>query len=1233
MQPDFVWLGNNTFGASYGSSGKQFKINGPNTGQSYPGEYGWALDVQGDVRIDGDLVVAYGELQNNDTELAANVELNTGNLTAGTQNLSNLANKTTIWGPTKIYGGVKLDLAHVSGGNPEWDPNYHYDAADNPGTSNDADGKPGLIVQNASANGQARFQYDDNNFFDLKVDTGGNLLLATEGNIQLLPNGENWLDPGQVLPKSTYTIDLGSDTRKFRSIYAGELVVDHLVAQHVMATIGGKIMVAPTSTFTQNWTDANLDQNGLVYLEHNDPNFRNAWLFAQKWDGTNAQIEAFKTADSDPIAVTSGDITHYKYTVVTRNGDGTGANNWAEGDTVVSLYKLGAGGNKGYIELTSTGSPFADNGPRITMFSAKTTDTAWNAALPMFSVGKIKGYADYSADDDFGLVLANDATLSPVLGMKGVTLDKDQGVRLWNTPIQIYDNSQRKVEILKDGSFRLGSALAYVGTEPTDGWTHDQWATSPSQGVGLSWDGDTLIVDGILSIQGSLLSDELSNLQTDIDSNTNAIGDIPSSFDSMTDYQAASALMNAFPGNLAPDWDFEFAPQDEAGDSNYDPMECWKAGHGLNPSRAKKANFANDGIVPRNGNYCLGLLSQFNPSNNNTVVYATNLAGVENCDADGNNCTPVVSNMYIPTNQGVKYTINFWGYIKGEGWSNGTPPNNLLQVGFKLFSHDRQAYTWIAGIAKSDQTTNTWKKHTGTWTVPTEYNLSYGTGTGVQDIAYIQPMILCNEHSGQPEMDVWAFVEEVEIFLDNTMAMPANPTGEASFLAGNDAFGMHDGNIWRTYFGLPNDSSVFKLSDSDNNDLIKFDGTELTINGGITTTGGNGDLNLSGSITIASAGNIHTYGSGFNQTGMFMGHVQSGSNYYPKFSLIEGSNNDSTELVYDSQYNFLKIKNADVSIENFGADEVDIYLGNNFGYFASGDTDNIMIGKWESMPASSPAGTGLLVQHNTIRSPNAGTGYGSGKFDYTKIHEGGFNRSGFDYPVFIGTNPLCAGWANADTLTTDGHKYWNRHANKVFDHPALPADSGLKKYIDVYGGVIPEGRAILIQVQPAGAGWQQLPSSAYGNPHLHAGQAEGSTQPHEHTVPDEWGTDYANKNSGMTQFSFQGFYRANDNFTVDNATLGIHAMGDLFNNYPDGAHGPWMNCIPPGTNVTDLKHFNIFTESPCDSTTLVQRIRYSSLMVWEVEAASINWDYNFYDQDAFDSPIYGFSFSVGQNPF
>lgn len=208
-----TWTGNHKFGSSVGAAPlTTFYGAGQGAGAAN------AVEIYGHVLIDGSLTVPFSTSTANDVTLTGNVALNIG--TSGNENTKT----TTIYGPTTIENRTTIIP-------------FELDAT-----------QPALNVQGATnaAHGQFRVSYDANNYFDLRVDTSGNLLLDTIGNIQLLPQaGDD--TPGQVLPKQTLLTDLGDFNRMFRSLFVGEIYAETLVAQDVLATIGGRLSVAPTT--------------------------------------------------------------------------------------------------------------------------------------------------------------------------------------------------------------------------------------------------------------------------------------------------------------------------------------------------------------------------------------------------------------------------------------------------------------------------------------------------------------------------------------------------------------------------------------------------------------------------------------------------------------------------------------------------------------------------------------------------------------------------------------------------------------------------------------------------------------------------------------------------------------------------------------------------------------------------------------------------------------------------
>ncbi|QDP58167.1 MAG: hypothetical protein Unbinned5123contig1000_52 [Prokaryotic dsDNA virus sp.] len=1174
MAPDYVWTGNNTFGDQYGISGKTVTINGPipnNAGDSL------ALKVTGDMLLDGNLNVVYSQTQSSAVDLADDVALNTNNIGGGGQNTS-YTKKTIIHGPTKYTAGLSVKRSAVSDLY-----NYHYDNADH------GQNTPNVIFQDNSASGQLRLAYDSTYYFDFKIDNQGTLLLEPQGNIELKPNNDQPDGDGAVLPKGNLQVDLGTDTRKWRSVYAGELIFDNLVAQNVVSTIGGKIMVAPTSQLVQD-----LPQGATTYIhiEHNDSNFKNAWIFLSKGSGGTVQIEAIRTQNVDPTEVVAG--KEYKYPIQTRNGDGSGANAWAKGDAVSVLHCISSGGSKGFIELTASGSVFNNNGPRITLFSATTTgETAWNAAKPMFSVGQIQGYAGFPDSDDFGLAIGNNLLLNPVTeDFRGLTVDRAKGLRMYNSPIQIYDSGTKKVEINRDGTLRLGSSL-----QPADVNTKADWDTENSN-VGLVWDGNVLTINGIIQSWGDILQSELDDLDAadqDLQGQINAIPEL----DGLSNYAAAETLSQHFPGNIFLDWDFEFNPQPP---STYTDMQLWNwPANNANFQKAKSPE-----IEPYNGTQVMRGTSQYVDvgTNANSTCYMTDLNG---------------NRLLLPIVRGLKFSGRMFYYIPSSNWISN-PPNNTCGIGLKIYNSSKTQWMYVGPdlFVGSAASTNQWTEATGTWTVPEFVTFTAGTPPYLSGApSYAEPYLIVDENNSNENSgtsDMYVYFDDCSLMIDSSLAMPANPTGDAAFFAGSDAFGIHDGTRWRTFFGLNANGSVMKLTNSEGTDLVTWDNDVFSIGTGIKLFA-DGDLKIEGDLKIGLQGSIMSHPDGYAQEGIFLGHNLHSEVAKPKFSLVKGTKH----FKYDSHLDVLELANADINMVNgkmtVDNPDVNVIIGQGVGNQGSNDHDNIIIGTWESQLQSSPTGQGILVQHNTLRNANAGNGAGTNKYDYSKLDQNGFNRAGFEYPIFIGALQECPGWAGRGT---SGTTWYGPKANKIFDNY-----NGQKIYYpgstDLYNKV-PPGRALFLQVTPA---FIINNTTSSGGP---------------------WPIKLSDKDSKCCA-EFQVFYRCTDdyqsstlqydngfpsNHTVSNK---IERLGTLFAS--GSQYGPWNCYITENTDVDDLRIASIFISK--GNTTTEGQVQWNNIMIWEVSMDNVPAESIFHNNaiiEHIDDYPWGTGMSLsGGNPF
>lgn len=163
-------------------------------------------------------------------------------------------------------------------------------------------------------------------------------------------------------PGAGYVTDIGTLARKWKSIYAAELWVETLVAQDTIATTGGRILVGPTTSLI-----ADLASGGTTMdVKHNNLTSGDR-VFMQ----ANGFFEAIAVT-SAPTTITGG----FRYSI-TRNLDGTGANDWAAGDAV---FNTGTTGN-GFLDLYSLYSSVADVPDYVYSMDASLSSTPWETGI------------------------------------------------------------------------------------------------------------------------------------------------------------------------------------------------------------------------------------------------------------------------------------------------------------------------------------------------------------------------------------------------------------------------------------------------------------------------------------------------------------------------------------------------------------------------------------------------------------------------------------------------------------------------------------------------------------------------------------------------------------------------------------------------------------------------------------------------------------------------------------
>jgi hypothetical protein len=274
------------------------------------------------------------------------------------------------------------------------------------------------------------------------------------------------------LPTTGYTSNLGALSNKFLAIYGAELWVETLVAQQTIATIGGRVLVAPTNILSADLS------SGATTITVKYNNFNN---------GDRIYMEAAGSVEF--MAVTSGaggSAGVYTYSV-TRNLDGTGANNWSAGDAVLDT---GTTGN-GFIDLYSTAGVLSGSGP--TIVGNVRTGTAYNAIAPRWAIGNRTGVYGYGADT-YGTAMGDASATN-------ITIDATNGLRIRSgTTNKLVADTSGNLSLTGDltmstsGVFHSNGASAFgTGT----GWWLDYNGGTPRFRVGdpagsqMSWDGST----------------------------------------------------------------------------------------------------------------------------------------------------------------------------------------------------------------------------------------------------------------------------------------------------------------------------------------------------------------------------------------------------------------------------------------------------------------------------------------------------------------------------------------------------------------------------------------------------------------------------------------------------------------------------------------------------------------------------------------------------------------------
>lgn len=266
---------------------------------------------------------------------------------------------------------------------------------------------------------------------------GGNIGLGTR-----TPTLFKLQSAGDIGPDATYSYNLGSLSKKWLTLYASELTVNTLVAQNTMATIGGRILVGQTSPLAADLAPADT----TIHVKYN--NLTNGDRVVMEGAGNIEFMAITSTA--------GGSAGNYTYTV-TRNLDGSGANQWYAGDAVFDTGQTGGG----FIDIYSVAGLNVAGAHGPTLVGNIRNSATFDDWSPRWSLGNLYGLYDYGTNNVYGFA-AGDYTHT------WLSADATNGFRIKNgaTSIMSVDTSGNAVYT---GSLVVGSTNKLWVNDAGDG--------------------------------------------------------------------------------------------------------------------------------------------------------------------------------------------------------------------------------------------------------------------------------------------------------------------------------------------------------------------------------------------------------------------------------------------------------------------------------------------------------------------------------------------------------------------------------------------------------------------------------------------------------------------------------------------------------------------------------------------------------------------------------------------
>jgi len=263
--------------------------------------------------------------------------------------------------------------------------------------------------------------------------SGSNLTLSPSGDIALNPGGND------IYPLTNHDLNLGLINKKFLAIHAAELWVETLVAASTIGTIGGRILVGPTTELTSDLSS----EDTTIFVKH-DELAVNDTVYLE----ANGQVE-FMLVISTPTGTGP-----YGYNV-TRNRDGGGAHQWYAGDAVFNTGNVG----DGFIDLYSYRGIKSSSQYGPSIVGNVRNSVYYNDWTEYWAIGNLNGIYGYGTDlygAAFGKYGSDHMTIDSTNGIRFLDVD-DFVVAKWDTTsLRIGQEAVNQGNVLiEDGSISL----------------------------------------------------------------------------------------------------------------------------------------------------------------------------------------------------------------------------------------------------------------------------------------------------------------------------------------------------------------------------------------------------------------------------------------------------------------------------------------------------------------------------------------------------------------------------------------------------------------------------------------------------------------------------------------------------------------------------------------------------------------------------------------------------------